>query len=303
MAASANLFNRYIWLTDIIYSSRRITREEINRRWSRASINENHESRIPERTFHRWRQEIEQLFHINIICDKPTNSYYIENAEDITSNRLQHWFLNAFAIANIANENTDIQDKILLEEMPSDARFLTPVLDAIRYHQVLEVTYQRFDAAEPHVFTFEAYCVKTFKLRWYMVGRPSDHPDQIRVYALDRVKTIKPTQATYSIPDDFDGKAFFYNCFGIWREDRPAEVIRVKVTPRNANYLRSLPLHHSQKETETRNDYVVFEFFLKPTYDFIQELRTHGSELKVLEPKWLAGEFLKLGEQYTEMYQ
>lgn len=303
MAGSATLFNRYIWLTDLIYSAGRITREEVDRRWERASINDMHESHIPERTFHRWRQEIEQLFHINIVCDKPTNSYYIENAEDIGSNRIQHWLLNTFAVANIANESAEIQDRILMEKMPSDGRYLSTIIEAIRYHRVLNVTYKRFDADEPHSFLFKTYCVKSFKQRWYMVGQPSDHPNEIRVYALDRIHAIKPTIEDYTIPKDFNAQEFFKYSYGIWRVDTPPETVRVRVTERNANFLRSLPLHHSQKEVETRHDYAVFEFFLTPTFDFIQELRTHGAEMKILEPQWLADNFKEMGEDYVKMYQ
>ena len=50
--STSGLFKKYIWLVDVIYSSGGITREEIDRRWSRCSLNEDHENGIPERTFH-----------------------------------------------------------------------------------------------------------------------------------------------------------------------------------------------------------------------------------------------------------
>ena len=51
--------------------------------------------------------------------------------------------------------------------------------------------------------------------------------------------------------------------------------------------LRSLPLHHSQKEVEP----CVFEWFVAPTLDFIQQLRTYGSELEILQPQSLREQF------------
>ena len=44
-------YNKYIWLVDTIRSAGKISRAEIDRRWSQAHINERHESRFPKRSF------------------------------------------------------------------------------------------------------------------------------------------------------------------------------------------------------------------------------------------------------------
>ena len=302
MAATASLFNKYIWLTDLIYSAGRITRKEIDNRWAHSSLNENHESRIPERTFHRWRQEIEELFHLCIDCYKPTNTYYIANASDMRHNKTHQWLLNTFAVTNLVNESQDIQDRILLEDMPSDARFLTPIMEAMRNKRVLKVTYQRFDAAEGHSFEMQPYCVKAFKLRWYMVGLSSDHPNEIRVYALDRIHDMQLLDKTYEFPADFDAHAYFHDYYGVWTGGQKPERVVIEVSARGANYLRSLPLHHSQKEIERNYDSSVFEFFIAPTFDFVQELRTHGENLRVLQPTWLAEDFCDVAKKIYDLY-
>jgi len=302
MAANAKLFNKYIWLADLIYASGKISFKDIEKSWLRASINDTGEEHLPLRTFHRWRQEIEDLFRLNIECEKSTNKYFIANAEEIESNKTQRWLLNTFSVTNLINENQKIQDRILLEDMPSDARFLTPIMDALRNERVLQVTYKKFSDAAPHTFMMEPYCVKTFKLRWYMVGKSSDHPDEIRVYSLDRIQEMSVTDTPYSIPEDFDAKEYFKDYYGVWTGPETAEHIVVQLTAAAANYVRSLPLHHTQKEIEQTNEYSVFEFNVAPTYDFIQELRTHGSNLKVIKPKSLAMKFRQLGWEYTLMY-
>ena len=74
----SNLFNRYVWLVDTIYRRGRITFEEINERWMRSQLNETGDE-IPLRTFHNHRKAIEQMFDINIECDKRDGYvYYIE---------------------------------------------------------------------------------------------------------------------------------------------------------------------------------------------------------------------------------
>ena len=49
-------------------------------------------------------------------------------------------------------------------------------------------------------------------------------------------------------------------------------------------YFRSLPLHHSQQVVAQTDEYTIFSCFLQPTYDFRQELLSHGAEVEVLSP-------------------
>jgi predicted DNA-binding transcriptional regulator YafY len=48
-----------------------------------------------------------------------------------------------------------------------------------------------------------------------------------------------------------------------------------------------VPLHRSQVEIETGNEYSVFEYFLRPNFDFKQEIISYLDSVEVLEPKAL----------------
>ncbi len=288
---ASNLFNKYIWLADVIYSAGQISKEEIDRKWSTCSLNDNHESEINKRTFLNWRNSIEELFGLIIDCKRGrgTGLYYIANSDEIKNSTTKQWLLNTFAVTNLVNESQNIKENILLESMPSDAMYLSPIIEAIRSGRKICMKYRKFGVEEGHTFLAKPYCVKTFKLRWYVVCCPEDHPDEKRVYALDRIQSIEMTDIPYTIPTDFCAEAFFHNYYGIWRDESVrTEKIVIRVSNRGANYLRSLPLHHSQKEIKTTKDSVYFEYYIAPTFDFIQELRTHGSSLQVIEPQSLA---------------
>lgn len=302
---AANLFNKYIWLADVIYSAGQISREEIDRKWAQSTLNDRHESQIPRRTFATWRNEIEELFGLIIDCKRGrgTGLYYIANRDEIKNSTTQQWLLHTFAVTNLVNESRHIQDKILLENMPSDAMYLSPILDAIRTGRKLMMTYQKFGAETGHSFLAEPYCLKTFKQRWYVVCRPDDHPNEKRVYALDRIQNVELTDETYTIPEDFDGEVFFRNCYGIWRDENiPPQTIQIQVSEREAHFLRSLPLHHSQKEIRNSDGIVIFEYYIAPTFDFVQELRTYGSALKVLMPQSLANAMLQDHQKAIQQY-
>ena len=67
-------------------------------------------------------------------------------------------------------------------------------------------------------------------------------------------------------------------------------------------YFRALPLHHSQKEVYTGEDYAQFEYYMSPTYDLKQELLSHGAEIKILSPKHLQEEIKEIAEKIVEKY-
>lgn len=49
-------------------------------------------------------------------------------------------------------------------------------------------------------------------------------------------------------------------------------------------------MHHSQKEIETTDEYSIFRYYLSPTFDFVQEILSHGYGVEVLAPKHLRDE-------------
>ena len=64
------------------------------------------------------------------------------------------------------------------------------------------------------------------------------------------------------------------------------ETFEIKAYGNQRNYLNSLPLHHTQEEIETNQEYAVFSYRLRPSYDFLQEILSHGVNLEVLKPQW-----------------
>lgn len=297
---SSILFNRYIWLIDLIYSAGYITREEIDRRWSRASLNFDHESMIPERTFHRYKDAIQEMFQIDIRYNK-SRGYYIENTEDIQRDELRQWLIGTFAVENLIGESSELRRRILLEDIPSGQRHLTLIIEAMRDGVKIRIIYQSFHSAEPSTFILAPYCVRVFRQRWYVLGT-SEKGKELRLYGLDRILNTERTTIPFVPSENFDAEAFFANGYGVTVDERKPEIVRISVDAYQANYLRSLPIHPSQEETERNNDYSVFQFFIVPTYEFIKELLSYGGTLEVLSPKWLRKEMKQEARTMNEIY-
>lgn len=305
MAAQQKLFQRLIWLVDTIYSAGRITREEIDRRWSRSIYNDDHDAEYGERNFHRHRDAVYELFGIEIVCNRTTREYSLSSSTDEMNTAVRSWLVDTFAINNMVNIAGDMRDRILFENIPEGTRYLSAIVSAMKEQRQLQVTYQRFDRHDPHTFLLSPYCLKVFRQRWYLIGKPSDHPEerQPRVYSLDRVLELSSTDISYKMPKGFKASEFFENQFGIDRSLTKAERIVIRVTAATANYIRTLPIHDTQLEIQKKDDFSDFSFRLAPTYDFIQELRKHGSNLEVLEPAHLREEFRREAARLAKIYK
>lgn len=301
--AQTELFKRYIWLVDLIYRNDGITRDEINRCWSHSVLNNDKESEIPERTFHRHKDAIKELFDIDIICDRHGNrSYHIANRDGFKQEGLKEWLLNTFAINNIITECQDLKERILLESIPSGQQFLTPIIEAMRDNRVIKIDYQSFHMDSPKPHEIEPYCLKIYKQRWYLIGCRAEI-NAIRTFALDRVKEIDILDKSFEMPSSFDATKYFEDTIGIIVEDNcPAQTVTIHAFNGQQDYLRSLPLHPSQIEVETGADEAKFKIFVQPNYDLIQELLRYGSDVTVLQPKWFREKFRKIANKMSYNY-
>ena len=60
--------------------------------------------------------------------------------------------------------------------------------------------------------------------------------------------------------------------------------MKIRVVPDQVKYFRTLPLHGSQRETVQEDGSSVFSYHIAPTFDFVQEILSHGADVEVLEP-------------------
>lgn len=291
----AQVFKVYIWLVDTIASGH-LSKDDIDRRWAHSSINEYGEPFFPIRKFHRYKEDILTLFGVSIKCNRKKNYYYIEG-EDSGQNwgDMRRYIVSTFTFKATIDEAEGMEDCLLFEPVPAGTQYLSTLVRAIRSRKQLLITYHSFDRDTDTDMFFSPYCLRVFKQRWYVVGESSAHPGETRIYALDRVVGVHMLDSDYRIPQGFSPRSFFADYYGVFRNAEPC-LLRIEVTPRAAMFLRTLPLHHSQRELTAEQaepwrivkDDVLFEYFIAPTFDFIQQLRTFGSELRVLAPISLA---------------
>ena len=237
------------------------------------------------RTFHDHRKVVEELFGIEIACNRSDNRYYIRDTDDIKSpGYFRKWLLETISLNNTIAANKRLRDRILLEEVPSTTPALVPLLSAMRENITVNFQYHPFDKDVVNPYNdFQPWTLKMYKRRWYVYGSVPEKG--LRIFSLDRISDVEPTGQFFRLPEDFDAEAVFFGTFGAYIsvKDEP-QTILIKTDEWQAKYLRSLPLHKSQEEVERTPEYTIFSLFVKPTYDLKQEILTMNIHAEVLAP-------------------
>jgi len=296
-----SLVSKLVWVIETIYRRRRISYVDLNELWIR-DTDISGGAELPKRTFNHWKDTIGDLFGIDIVNEnKGEYRYYIENIEDINHNGLRSWLYNTFCVSNALANSQSIKDRILLEYVPSGQQYLKTIIRAMKENKVLNITYYSYWKDEEYTFNVQPYCVKLFRQRWYMVARSTDpyyYEQGPRIYSLDRICSLHMTKETFKMPKDWSTEEYFDGCFGIIADQNiKQQTVKLKVSASQANYIRDLELHESQVEIDCNEEYSIFVYYLRPSFDFIQELLKNGESMEVLEPLSLRKEIAGIVEK------
>ena len=275
----AQIFHQYIWIINTLRAYKRLTFEELNQKWQADGITDG--NALQRSSFNRHRDAILAMFGIIIDCDKSTYKYYISNQEVLSDDSIERWLFSTLTVHGVLADSAAVKERLVLENAPAGEEYLDIIIRAIHTNHRLRIGYQKF-GAEGYEKTVCPYALNLFHQRWYLLARTGD--DQMRVYALDRVTMVELTGETFEMPADFSPQDYFSEYYGVLTDNTPLAHVVIRAYDRTPNYLRTLPLHHSQRELVSTPDYTDFSFDIRPTADFLGELLSHGNGIEVLEP-------------------
>lgn len=298
------IFTQYVWLVNTLHRYGRMTLEELSDKWIRDEVAEGNP--LPRSTFNRHRDAILDMFGIIIECDRKDGfQYYIYNDEALEESTIQNWMFSTLSVSSALSESKGVHDRILLERIPSDGDNLHQFIDAMKRGVRILVNYRRYGAeATNSSMKLDPYLVRLFNKRWYGIVKYPEPTGNLFTLAFDRIVSLEVTDEPFNYPKDFDPASWFRDCYGIVRDTEvPVETVCIRAFGKEANYLRDLPLHHSQKEIEVGEGYSDFELTLRPTEDFYTPLLSRGASIKVLAPQWLADDIRRYHAAAANLYK
>ena len=303
-----SLFKEYIWLVNTIKRARRISFAEIQEKWLDTEMSGGVE--FARSTFNRHKDAIQDIFGINIDCDRKGGyKYYIANEKVLREDTVQNWIVSTMSVNDVISDSKALHDRIVLQQIPCD-EYLETFINAMKRKVRVEGKYRRYESDNVTEVDFEPYCLKLFNQRWYVLAHfhrdatpEKEERDYYGVYSFDRMQEVSLTNVKFEVRDDFDAQDYFSECFGVFAsESTPAERIVLRAYNKQRYYLNDLPLHHSQKVIGRGENYTDFEYYIRPTIDFCGHILSLANQLKVICPQSLADRIRQMAMDTLEMY-
>jgi predicted DNA-binding transcriptional regulator YafY len=239
-----------------------------------------------KRTFERDKKEIRNIFQINIEYSASRKGYYIEENEGQRNNIMQS--MEYFEVFNSLQLARGISPHLLLENRkPQGTENLPKLIHAIKKNTQVRFRYQKFSEGQESETLIEPYALKEFKYRWYLIGKDCKD-NAIKRFALDRLFNLEITKKTFDFPENYDIQESYRHCFGIINpeNEEPQEII-LAFSPFQGKYIKTLPLHESQQILVDNEQELRIRLYLRITHDFVMEILSHSSNVKVLAPEVL----------------
>ena len=279
-------YNRYLWLLNKLLLHKRMSLEELQEHWERSHLSDG--KPLNQRTFHKHRLAVEEMFNISINCDKTSGyKYYIDESSLLQKDLGRQWLLNSFTIGNLMLEGKTVANRIVLERIPGGVEHLPVVIEALKQNLELEVSYLPHYKREATKYRVKPFALKVHNQRWYLLVQ-FDGQSDLKVIALDRIMDVAITDIPFTLPPDFTPEDYFKDSVGIWVNEKvkPERVV-IRVYGQQCKYLRDLPLHPSQKEVSETEEYSEFQYQLSVTNELVRELTKMGGDIEVVRPQSL----------------
>ena len=208
--------------------------------------------------------------------------------------------LDAVAIQKSASDDQSPDDFIQIDSRPPyrGSEFLLKILTAIREKRQLQFEYQKFVDDEPQLRTVCPYLLKSFENRWYLVAK---REGRIATYGTDRIQNPEILNAFFE-KEAIDFNTYFKDSIGITVTDEaPVEII-LSFTPLQGKYVKSLPLHASQKTIVDNQEELRISVFVRPTFELYSKLMSYGASVRVVSPQGVAEELKGRIENTLSLY-
>jgi len=177
---------------------------------------------------------------------------------------------------------------------------LNRVTDAALNHRTIEIVYYTMSRKKETRRKVDPYRVWFFDGTFYLIGL-CHMRNEVRIFALDRIKMLHQTKETFKVPEDFNLDDFMGSSFGVYHA--PPILIKVWFHPDVAGYIKEKIWHGSQKIHQQDDGSIIFEAQVAGTDEIRFWIMTWGSKAEVLEPESLKEEIRAEAERMVRRYR
>ena len=253
---------------------------------------------LSRRTIQRDIQNIRTEFGIDIEYCNKNKGYYIPKSDSISNIER---FLDTFDLFTSINSKENVPDYIIPETYSfSGVKNLQPIIYAIKNNVCVSFSYYKFGTGTSSPRLVESYAVKEYRGRWYLVGRECETME-LKSFGLDRIRELSITNRAYHRDTSINIAQIYENSLGIYTNEKfPVEDVILAFDAADGNYLKSLPIHHSQQILKDEENEFVIQLKLRITPDFIMEIISRTWSVIVVKPDSLRKQICELYSKALE---
>jgi proteasome accessory factor B len=266
------------------------------------------------RTIQRDIEEIRLSFGLEIRFDKRNKVYTLES-ENVKSHDAIYDYIDRATVSQsiskrlldgkkALNKQYIITDTPLFAEQNSGIQYFDPLLRACIEKQVVRISYKPKYMREK-LQQYEVYplALKEFRHRWYLLCQISETL-KFYSFALDRIEELEITEKCFPNKKLLNPEKIYESVYGISNpvEEKPI-FIRIKASKTFSEYMKSIPWHNSQKLVEEIDEASIFEFYLKPNFEFMQLLLMQGNDVVVVSPESLIKSIKEIIKSMANQYK
>ena len=170
---------------------------------------------------------------------------------------------------------------------PLYSEWLMPLVKAIHDLHPVEFDYvdYRNGCSEKH-FSVLPHYLKESNQRWYLLAYDGA---VMKMFGVDRIRCLGVLEdETFERNTDISVDDLFRDCYGLWNDPNiPVEDIELRYDALDGRFIKSAPIHHSQRILADTPDGLHISLRLRITNDFVMELLSRSRSLEVIKPQHL----------------
>ena len=257
------------------------------------------------RTIQRDIERLRLKFGIDVQWDPDRQGYYIDYEHSVNVNNF-YSFLEYANTADLLTEsimgNKEILDYIHFESQGQlkGITLLRDIMFAIQNKKKIKFAHRKFTSDQVRNFTMKPYGLKEYQSRWYVVGEIEGRDNYLK-FGIDRIENLEITSEIFQPDEVFDMNELFDDVIGL-QADKEKQKVVLHFDRDQGKYIKTLPLHHSQKILEDNKAGLTIELNIRPNFELTQKILMQAHSVKVLEPQWFAEDLKNIYKSALEKY-
>jgi len=173
------------------------------------------------------------------------------------------------------------------------------ISEAITQNRVIEIQYFAMSRKKESRRKVEPYKIWFFEDSFYLIGGCRLRED-VRMFALDRIKSLELTQESFTVPENVDLDQQLDASFGVFFGE--TQTVKIKFSSDIAGYIREKIWHKSQEIEDLPDGAIIFKTKVAGTREIKHWVMKWGAKAEVLSPESLRCEIRAEAESMLEHY-